>query len=76
MARAANDRVKLLHGPCKTPRLRRGDRAFCLFRDCDVVVTDFLRVRRCHPPPPAAPVTRAGGHVRLATCSRLAKRTC
>jgi hypothetical protein len=31
----------LLFGPYRTPPLRRGDRATCLFRDCDVVVTGW-----------------------------------
>jgi hypothetical protein len=39
MARRVDARLRLLRGPYKAPRLRRGDRAFCLFRDCDVVVT-------------------------------------
>ena len=47
MTRAVNDRVKLLQGPYKAPRLRRRDRAFCLFKDCDVIVTDWTdAVRR------------------------------
>jgi hypothetical protein len=53
MARTVDDRVKLLHGPYKAPRLRRGDRAFCLFRDGDVVVTGWTDARiscpRCRP---------------------------
>jgi hypothetical protein len=53
MARAVDERVKLLHGPYKAPRLRRGDRAFCLFKDCDVVVTGSTDARiswpRCGP---------------------------
>jgi hypothetical protein len=39
--RTANDRVKLLHGPYRAPRLHVGDRALCLFRDCLVVVTSW-----------------------------------
>jgi hypothetical protein len=39
MPRRADDRVKLLHGPYRAPRLRVRDRATCLFRDCLVVVT-------------------------------------
>src|SRR5262245_46680800 len=35
------DKVKLLFGPYHPPALRRGDRATCLFRDCDVVVTGW-----------------------------------
>jgi hypothetical protein len=45
--------VKLLHGPYKAPRLRRGARAFCLFKDCDVVVTGWTDAPipwpRCRP---------------------------
>jgi hypothetical protein len=37
--RCADDRVKLLHGPYRAPRLHVGERATCLYRDCDVVVT-------------------------------------
>jgi hypothetical protein len=36
---SVDDRVKLLHGLYRAPRLRVGDRATCLFRDCLVVVT-------------------------------------
>jgi hypothetical protein len=47
------DRVKLLFGPYRSPRLRRGDRAACLFKDCDVVVTGWTDARipwpRCLP---------------------------
>ena len=32
-------RFRLLHGPFKPPRLYKGDRAVCPFRDCDVVIT-------------------------------------
>jgi hypothetical protein len=35
------DRTKLLFGPYKTPLLKRGDRATCLFRDGDVVITSW-----------------------------------
>jgi hypothetical protein len=34
-----DDRVKLLHGPYHPPRLRKGARAFCLYRDAEAVVT-------------------------------------
>jgi hypothetical protein len=47
------DRVKLLFDPYRAPALRRGDRAFCLFRDCYVVVTSWTDARipwpRCRP---------------------------
>ena len=33
------DKVKLLHGPYQTSRLRRGARVQCLYRDKDVLVT-------------------------------------
>jgi hypothetical protein len=39
------DRVKLLHGPYRSPALRRGDRAFCLLRDRDVIVNGWSAVR-------------------------------
>ena len=39
MPRTDPDKVKLLHGPYQTSRLRRGDRAQCLYRDKDVLVT-------------------------------------
>src|SRR5262245_16611373 len=41
----AADRVKLLHGPYRPPALRRGDRATCYFRDCDVIVTGWSASR-------------------------------
>jgi hypothetical protein len=34
-----DDRVRLLYGRYRTPKLRRGDRAFCLHLDCTVVIT-------------------------------------
>jgi hypothetical protein len=44
---------ELLHDPYKAPRLRRGNRAFCLFKGCDVVVTGWTDTRipwpRCQP---------------------------
>jgi hypothetical protein len=43
----------LLAGPYTPPALRRGDRAFCLFQDTDVVITSFKHGRiswpRCRP---------------------------
>jgi hypothetical protein len=53
MPRRADDRVRLLHGPYQTPALRRGDRAFCLYRECDVIITSWTAARlswpRCRP---------------------------
>jgi hypothetical protein len=41
----------LLFGPYKAPALQKGDRAFCLARDCDVVITSWtyalMRWPRC-----------------------------
>ncbi|HMC66420.1 MAG TPA: hypothetical protein VKI65_15910 [Gemmataceae bacterium] len=37
--------MKLLFGPYKPPTLRRGQRAFCLARDCDVVITGWTAAR-------------------------------
>lgn len=39
------ERVKLLFGPYHPPRLKRGSRAFCFARDCDVVVTSWTAAR-------------------------------
>jgi hypothetical protein len=39
------ERTKLLFAPYKAPRLRRRDRVFCLFRDCDVVITSWTDAR-------------------------------
>jgi hypothetical protein len=47
------DRVKLLFGPYRAPPRKRGDRAFCLFRDCTVVVTSWTDVRIPWPRCPA-----------------------
>jgi hypothetical protein len=35
------DRTCLLHGPYVPPPVRKGNRAFCLYRSCDVVVTGW-----------------------------------
>jgi hypothetical protein len=39
-----DDRVRLLYGRYRTPKLRRGDRAFCLDLDCTVVITGLSDV--------------------------------
>ena len=36
-----DDRVQLLFGPYRPPRLRVGDRATCLLRDCEVIITSI-----------------------------------
>jgi hypothetical protein len=47
------DRCKLHFGPYPAPALKRGDRATCLYQDCDVVVTGWTDARiswpRCRP---------------------------
>jgi hypothetical protein len=49
----ATDRVKLLFAPYTPPPLKRGDRATCLFRDCEVVITSWTNAPipwpRCRP---------------------------
>jgi hypothetical protein len=39
------ERVKLLFGPYQAPPLKRGDRAHCLVRDCEVVITGWTDAR-------------------------------
>jgi hypothetical protein len=39
------DRVRLLHGPYTAPPLRKGDRAICLLRDTDVIITGWTSAR-------------------------------
>jgi len=39
------DRCRLLHAPYDPPPLKRGDRATCLYRDCDVVITSWTGAR-------------------------------
>jgi hypothetical protein len=41
----ASDKVKLLGGPYRTPALRVGQRATCVYRDCDVIVTGWTDAR-------------------------------
>jgi hypothetical protein len=44
------DRVKLLFGPYRAPRLQRGDRAHCLYRDALVVITSWTDASIPWPP--------------------------
>jgi hypothetical protein len=52
--RIRRDLVQLLHGPYTPQPLKRGGRATCLFRDCDVVITSWSDGRiswpRCQRP--------------------------
>jgi hypothetical protein len=41
MRRAKRELVKLLFGPYTPQSLKRGDRATCLYRDCEVVITSW-----------------------------------
>jgi hypothetical protein len=41
MTREGYDRIRLLFGPCNPPKLYRGRRALCLYRDADVIVTGW-----------------------------------
>jgi hypothetical protein len=47
------DRFRLHFGPYQAPALKRGDRATCLYKDRDVVVTGWIDARsswpRCRP---------------------------
>jgi hypothetical protein len=38
-------RTRLLFGPYRPPRLRKGDRATDLYRDCDVIVISWTDAR-------------------------------
>src|SRR5262249_8068087 len=49
LSRGVPDRCRRLHGPDTPPPLRRGDRAFCLRRDGDVVITGWSAARICWP---------------------------
>jgi len=53
MARKVDDRVRLLHGPYNARACAGGHRAFCLFKDCEVIVTGWTHARiswpRCRP---------------------------
>src|SRR6266852_506097 len=46
------DRYELLYGPYSAPALKRGDRATCLYRDGEVIITGWSNGRipwpRCH----------------------------
>src|SRR4051794_24111840 len=54
-----DDRVKLLHGPYRAPRLRVGDRATCLLRDGTVIITSWSDAPV--PWPRCQPIDHRGG---------------
>ena len=64
------ERVRLLHGPYRAPALRTGDRATCLVRDCDVVVTGWSDARI---PWPRCRRIGAPGHAGLLVDEELAR---
>src|SRR5262245_33227515 len=64
------DRVKLLAGPFTAPRLRRGARAFCLYRDAEVVITRWTDARITWP---RCMVRRRGGGSGLLVEEELAR---
>ncbi len=43
------EKCRLLHGPYYAPPLSRGDRATCLLRDADVVITGWTSARIAWP---------------------------
>jgi hypothetical protein len=45
LAMNARDRVRLLFGPYRAPRLRKGDRATCLLLDTTVIITGWTDAR-------------------------------
>jgi hypothetical protein len=54
------DRHRLLHAPYHAPSLKRGDRASCQYRDCDVVITSWTDARISWPRCRAAHHRRSG----------------
>jgi hypothetical protein len=44
-----DERARLLYGPYQAPALKKGDRAFCLYRDCEVVITSWTDARMSWP---------------------------
>src|SRR5438046_1858186 len=66
------DRIKLLHGPYTAPALKRGDKATCLFRDAEVVLTSWSDGRipwpRCRLPSAGNAESESGGNsIRLSS---------
>ena len=43
------DKYKLLHGPYSPPRLGRGERTVCLYRDTEVIITSWSDARIAWP---------------------------
>jgi hypothetical protein len=72
-ADAAGARTELLFGPSTPPDVQRGDRARCLYRDSEVVITGWTDARipwpRCHP-------GKRGGGAGLLVDEELAHAVC
>src|SRR5262249_55776165 len=64
------ERVKLLFGPYTPPKLKRGDRATCLVRDCTVVIT---AISACRSPWPRCRALDQRGGARLIVDEELAR---
>jgi hypothetical protein len=64
------DRFQLLHGPYRAPRLRRGDRATCLYRDATVIITGWTE---CRIPWPRGRTVGATGHAGFLVDEELAR---
>src|SRR5208282_1201600 len=60
MMRRRSSDVQLLHGPYTAPPLKRGDRAFCLLRDTEVIITSWSDGRIAWPK--CRIVGHRGGH--------------
>jgi hypothetical protein len=73
MPRTVDDRLRLLHGPYQAPTLRVGDRAACLYRDCDVVVTSWTAALI---PWPRCKRAEGKGHPSLLVDDELARAIC
>jgi hypothetical protein len=71
VSRKVDDRVRLLHGPYRAPGLRRGDRAWCLFRDCLVRVTGWSDAPLSWPR--GHPLDSRNGHPSLLVDEELAR---
>jgi hypothetical protein len=66
------DKVNLLFGPYQAPSLRRGDRALCRVRDCEVVITGWSDAPMSWPRG-YAPSERPGGGLALLVDDQLAR---
>ncbi len=54
-------RHKLVCGPYRAPKFQRGDLAFCISRDCDVVIASWTDARISWPRCRSMDATAGGG---------------